>query len=260
MLGAAARPVAATVSDAFGSLDVSQMLLAATPMEPVVTDPNPIPDFRNMEFMSNADGASALGPDLFFYIYVVISLIIVVVSLYILSKPYWENRWLVEKINAQKLKFITDESSTTPVDRYELGRMYNKLRDYPAALAEFDEVEEDWYTMRGQLDPEDTMGALASRAMLHNSKGYGLSNLEPARVSAARREFVRAITFWPEYPEALQNIGQELLKRKRFDVALRTFNTALKWQPADETLQDLQRSAQRGLDEIEMMEQDGFVR
>ena len=43
--------------------------------------------------------------------------------------------------------------------------------------------------------------------------------LEPPRTSQARREFVRAVTYWPEYPEALLNIGRELLKRKRYDVA-----------------------------------------
>lgn len=265
MLGAAAPPAAAAVSETLGGADLPQLLMAATPV-PAADLPSLekaqqnilFPDFRNMEFMSNENITA--GPDMFFYIFPAFMAVVIFIALYFGSKEWWENRWLVGRINKQKLKFITSESTTTPKDRYELGRMYSQLRDYPAALAEFDEVEEDWYLMRSQLNPEDTMGALASRAMLHNSKGYGLSMLEPARPAAARREFVRAITFWPEYPEALLNIGQELIKRKRYDVAIRTLNQALRWQPANEYILEAADVAQRKLDEIQMMEEDGFIR
>jgi len=188
------------------------------------------------------------GPDPFFYIYIGTSIVIVLVVSYIVTKPAWERRWLVEKINAQKLKFIMEEEKTTAYDRYDLARLYNNLEDFPAALAEFEEVEEDFDTIRPQLDPEDTLGALSSRAMLHNSKGYALQKLDPPRTAQARREFVRAVTYWPEYPEALLNIGRELIKRKRYDVATRTLNTALKWQPGSPLLQEAAEEARKGLE------------
>mmetsp|Transcript_662 Transcript_662/g.781 ORF Transcript_662/g.781 Transcript_662/m.781 type:complete len:100 (-) Transcript_662:84-383(-) len=92
--------------------------------------------------------------------------------------------------------------------------------------------------------------------MLHNSKGFSLQKLDPPRTAQARREFVRAVTYWPEYPEALLNIGRELIKRKRWDVASRTLNTALKWQPGSPVLQDAAREARNGL-QREQAEADG---
>ncbi|CAJ1335007.1 unnamed protein product [Effrenium voratum] len=183
------------------------------------------------------------GPDPFFYTYIIVSILVVLVSLYLITKPYWEQRWLIERINSQKLKFITNESEVTPREQFELGRMYNALKDFPSALAEFEEVEDDFDEIRSVLDPEDAMGALAARAQLHNSKGFALMKLEPPRTAQARREFVRAVTYWPEYPEALLNIGRELIKRKRFDVAVRTLNTALKWQPGNDDIQQFAEQA-----------------
>ena len=64
---------------------------------------------------------------------------------------------------------------------------------------------------------EDSMGALAARAQLHNSKGvlqirapehiatvslhagFALMKLEPPRTAQARREFVRAVTSLPQH-------------------------------------------------------------
>lgn len=252
-LHAASPPPAASGLGALG--DLPQLTIAAE-------EKDMFQELTGLPFISDNnsfDAGTSGGPDLFFYFYLITSAIIVIVSLYLVSRGYWENRWMVEKINAQKLKFITNESATTPQDRYELARMYSVIRDYPAALAEYDEVEESWNEMRDKFDPEDTMGALASRAMLHNSKGYSLTNLEPARPAAARREFVRAITFWPEYPEALLNIGQELIKRSRYDVAVRTLNSALKWQPGSEPLKEAHQKATKGLEEAEMMREQGFV-
>ena len=40
------------------------------------------------------------GPDPFFYTYIIVSALIVLVSLYLITKPYWEQRWLIERINA----------------------------------------------------------------------------------------------------------------------------------------------------------------
>jgi tetratricopeptide (TPR) repeat protein len=210
--------------------DSSHLLLAAG-----------IPENELTEFEKN-------GPDTFFYVFIIVSLLVIVVSLYIITKPYWEQRWLIEKINAQKLKFITEEEGTTPLDQFELGRMYNSLQDYPSALAEFEEAEEDFDDVRQALNPEDTIGALAARAQLHNSKGFALMKLEPPRTAQARREFVRAVTYWPEYPEALLNIGRELMKRKRFDVAVRTLNTALKWRPGSQVMQGAASEARRGME------------
>lgn len=183
------------------------------------------------------------GPDAFFWVYIVLSIIIVTVAFYLITRPYWEQRWLIEKVNAAKLKFITAEKDTTPIDKYELGRLYVQLPDFPSALAEYEEAEEDFDGLRRVLDPEDAMGALATRAMLHNSKGYALTNLEPPRTAQARREYVRAVTYWPEYPEGLLNIGRELIKRKRYDVAVRTLSTALKWQPASVDIQKAHEEA-----------------
>eukprot|EP00933_Yihiella_yeosuensis_P064416 TRINITY_DN6778_c0_g1_i1.p1 TRINITY_DN6778_c0_g1~~TRINITY_DN6778_c0_g1_i1.p1 ORF type:complete len:261 (-),score=69.05 TRINITY_DN6778_c0_g1_i1:131-808(-) len=188
------------------------------------------------------------GPDPFFYTYFVALFILVAVGIYLITKPYWEKRWLIERINEQKLKFITEEEGVTPLDQFALGRMYNALEDYPGALAEFEEVEEEFDDCRPTFHPEDAMGALAARASLHNSKGFSLMKLEPPRVSQARREYVRSVTYWPEYPEAMLNIGVELMKRKRYDVAVRTLNTALKWQPANE---DIQKICNEAREEVE---------
>lgn len=157
---------------------------------------------------------------------------------------WWATKGLRDKlevqgaIRQQKLKLIASEETTTPWDKYLTSRMYIKIKDMPAALAEIDEVEEYWMDMERALDEEDTMGALATRAMIHNSKGYALTQLEPPRTGAARKEFVRAVTFWPEFPEALLNISRELNKRKRYNVAIRTLKTALKWQPSNMRLLD----------------------
>lgn len=186
------------------------------------------------------------GADAFFYIYLISSALIIAVSLFLITKPYWEQRWLVEKVNSKKLKFITQEKDTTPIDKFELGRLYAALPDYPSALAEYEEAEEEFDDLRRVFDPEDAMGALAARAQLHNSKGFALSNLEPPRTAQARREFVRAVTFWPEYPEGLLNIGRELMQRKRYDVAMRTLTTALKWQPGNKAFQETYQKAIKG--------------
>lgn len=212
----------------------------------------PIPDDPN--FLTNFQ---KYGPDEFFYGAIAVSLIVLFTYLYIWFKPWFEYRWLMETINSKKLKFITMESTTNAIDKFELARLYITLKDYPAALAEFEESEENFWDVRPSLDPEDTMGALASRAQLHNSKGYALMQLEPPRTAQARREFVRAVTYWPEYPEALLNIGRELMKRKRWDVAVRTLNTALKWQPGSTFLQQAASEARKGLEEsLEEYEDD----
>ncbi|CAK8985512.1 unnamed protein product [Durusdinium trenchii] len=211
----------------------------------------PMPDLGQVVIADNPQDLTPLekfGPDPFFYGYIIISLLVVAVSLYLITKPYWEQRWLIERINAQKLKFITNEDEATPREQFELGRMYNALKDFPSALAEFEEVEEDFGEIAEVLDPEDAMGALAARAQLHNSKGFALMKLEPPRTAQARREFVRAVTYWPEYPEALLNIGRELIKRKRFDVAVRTLNTALKWQPGNDDIADFAEQARKAMD------------
>jgi len=224
-----AQAAAASVaSESFG--DISQLLLAAQQPQPFVS-----------EF-------EKFGPDPFFFFYIITALIILAATFYVCTKPFWENRWLVEKINKQKLMFITQEEKATALDRYDLARMYIALEDIPAAIAEFEEVEEEFGSVRNVLDPDDTMGALASRAKLHNSKGFSLMKLEPPRRAQARREFVRAVTYWPEYPEALLNIGTELIKRKRYDVASRTLNTALKWQPGSEVMQQAAKKARDLLD------------
>lgn len=189
-----------------------------------------------------------LGPDPYFYVFVITSIIIVVWGSWGLTKQFWERRWVIEKVNAQKVMMITQEDDVTPMDQYKLAMLYVELGDYPSALAEFEEVEEDFTDVRQLFDDEDAMGALASRAQLHNSKGYSLLKLDPPRPAQARREFVRAVTFWPEYPEALLNIGIELIKRKRYDVAVRTLNTGLKWFPASEALQEAVNRARKGLD------------
>lgn len=198
------------------------------------------------------------GPDSIFWFYVINTILFVTAVIYLATKPYWDERFLIEKINAAKLKQVTQEDTQTPVDQYELARLYVQLKDYPSAIAEFEEVEEDFEDVRDVLDPEDTMGALAQRAMLHNSKGYALMKLEPPRTAQARREFVRSVTFWPEYPEALLNIGRELIKRKRFDTAVRTLNAALKWQPAYPLLIEAAQQAREGLEvqEAAMEEED----
>merc|ERR1712032_1278061 len=110
--------------------------------------------------------------------------------------------------------------------------------------------EEELDTNRIKMDADDTMGALAQRAMLHNSKGYALLNCDPPRTAQARREFVRAVTFWPEYPEALLNIGTELMKRKRYEVAARTLNSAMKWQPGSPIIQEAATKARKALEEM----------
>jgi len=178
------------------------------------------------------------------------------VSLYFITKPSLENRWLVEKINNQKLKFITDEANTTSIDKFDLGRLYIALKDMPSAIAEFEEAEEEFDNNRIRIDPEDTMGALAQRAMLHNSKGFALLECDPPRRAQARREFVRAVTFWPEYPEALVNIGNELIKRKRYEVANRTLNSALKWQPDSPDIQELVRFVRLEIERLEEEEEE----
>eukprot|EP00439_Symbiodinium_sp_Y106_P056313 s2393_g7.t2 len=188
------------------------------------------------------------GPDPFFWTYIIVSILLVGLGLFLLTRQFWESRWLMEKINAQKLKFITQEQEVTPLDQFELGRMYTSLKDFPSALAEYEEVEEDFNEVGDTLDPEDSMGALAARAQLHNSKGFALMKLEPPRTAQARREFVRAVTYWPEFPEALINIGKELMKRKRFDVAVRTLNTALKWQPGNQEFSDYAEQARKAMD------------
>jgi len=200
-------------------------------------------------FRGTAESAleKAGGADPFFYVYAVCCVLIAAFGVYITTKPIWEMRWLIEKINAQKLKFITQEEGVGPLEQYELGRMYNALLDFPSALAEFEEAEEDFDDIRPKLHPEDALGALASRAMLHNSKGFALMKLEPPRTAQARREFVRSVTYWPEYPEALLNIGRELIKRKRFDVAARTLTTAAKWQPGSKPIQEASDLARRGM-------------
>lgn len=175
----------------------------------------------------------------------------ILISVYVISKPWLENRDLSFKINAQKLKFIASDSQANALDRYDLAKMYIKLEDWPAAIAEFEEAEEDFSEVREELDPQDTMGALAARAMVHNSKGFSLMKLEPPKTAQARREFVRAVTYWPEYPEALLNIGRELMKRKRWDVASRTLQTALKWQPANTLMQNAAAEARTKLEEEE---------
>lgn len=212
----------------------------------------PIPD--DPEFMTNYE---RYGPDEFFYGAIAVSILIFLTYCYLWFKPWFEYRWLVESINDKKLKFIARESETNAIDKFELARMYIQLKDYPAALAEFEESEDNFWDVRPALDPEDTMGALASRAQLHNSKGFALMQLEPPRTAQARREFVRAVTYWPEYPEALLNIGRELIKRKRWDVAVRTLNTALKWQPGSYYLQEAVSEARKGLEEsLEIWEDD----
>jgi len=217
------------------SLELPQLLLS---------EGVPIPD--DMSFITNFE---KYGPDEFFYGAIAVSLLILFTYAYIWLKPWFEYRNLTERINNKKLKFITQESETNAIDKFELARMYISLKDYPSALAEFEESEDNFWDVRPALDPEDTMGALAARAQVHNSKGYALMQLEPPRTAQARREFVRAVTYWPEYPEALLNIGRELMKRKRWDVAVRTLNTALKWQPGSSFLQQAASEARRGLEE-----------
>eukprot|EP00931_Biecheleriopsis_adriatica_P010425 TRINITY_DN111500_c0_g1_i1.p1 TRINITY_DN111500_c0_g1~~TRINITY_DN111500_c0_g1_i1.p1 ORF type:complete len:304 (-),score=77.47 TRINITY_DN111500_c0_g1_i1:61-930(-) len=186
--------------------------------------------------------------DPFFYFYLGASALGLIAVFWILTEKYWKRRWLSESIQKLKLKFITQEDGAGPLDQYLLGMKYVELQDYPSALAEFEEVEEDFDEVRDKLDPEDTIGALACRAQLHNSKGIALMALEPPRTAQARREFVRAVTYWPEFPQALYNIGAELMKRKRFDVAVRTLNTALKWMPGNEKYADLAKKARQGAD------------
>mmetsp|Transcript_18729 Transcript_18729/g.43773 ORF Transcript_18729/g.43773 Transcript_18729/m.43773 type:complete len:282 (-) Transcript_18729:48-893(-) len=163
------------------------------------------------------------------------------------SRGYFENRDLNERVNKLKLKMFTEEDDVTPFDKLELGGLYVKLRDYPAAIAEFEEVEEQWADTRPLFDPDDTMGALAARANVHNSKGLALSLLEPPRPGQARREFVRAVTFWPECPEALLNIGMELMKRDRYETAEKTLGTAMKWKGGYAPLQQAYQMAQSGV-------------
>jgi len=154
---------------------------------------------------------------------------------------------LLRAIGSTKLKFITEAAGTAPKDQYDLGVLYLQLKDQSSALAEFDECEDEFEDNRPVLDPEDTMGALALRAKLHNAKGRGLMDMEPERVAAARREFVRAVTYWPEYPEALINISSELIKRKRWDVAVRTLNTALKWIPGNQDVSNMAGQARMAM-------------
>eukprot|EP00971_Amphidinium_carterae_P346740 6488395-Amphidinium_carterae.1 len=66
------------------------------------------------------------------------------------------------------------------------------------------------------------MGALAARANVHNSKGLALSLLEPPRPGQARREFVRAVTFWPECPEALQKCTVQTIDTRTRTLTIRT--------------------------------------
>eukprot|EP00929_Paragymnodinium_shiwhaense_P026423 TRINITY_DN15726_c0_g1_i1.p2 TRINITY_DN15726_c0_g1~~TRINITY_DN15726_c0_g1_i1.p2 ORF type:complete len:375 (-),score=89.40 TRINITY_DN15726_c0_g1_i1:110-1123(-) len=253
----AGLPLVADISAGSAIADWPQILLAADAAaedEPSAASTFSRGDVPSASFEYPAGGFytdASLGPDAFFYIYIITSVIIVIVALYLLSKPYFENRFLIDKINAQKLMLITREDQTTALDRTELARLYNKLRDYPAALGEFEEVEDEWPNTREEFDPDDAMGALAARAMMHNSKGYALANIEPVRTAQARKEFVRAVTFWPEYPEALLNIGRELIKRQRYDVAIRTLDTALKWQPASEVMQEAASLARDGLEQQE---------
>lgn len=204
-----------------------------------------VPDFASLTGVGGSTDAS-LGPDLFYYVYQGAFLIIVAVAGWAFSREYFENRFLVDRINKAKMQFIADEDKTTALERFELARLYNELRDYPAALGEFEEAELEWSETRGRFDPEDAMGALAARAKMHNSKGYALTRLEPPKTPAARKEFVRAVTFWPEYPEALFNIAQELIKRQRFDVAVRTLEAALKWQPGSSAMKEAWEFAQAG--------------
>lgn len=225
-----------------GPVDFPQLLLAAevarAPQQQLVVGDSPF---------------EQTGADTFFYVYLFFAFLVIAWSLYQITKPALENRWLVEKIYNQKLKFITDETNTASIDKYDLGRLYIALKDMPSALAELEEAEEEFDNNRIRIEPDDTMGALAQRAMLHNSKGYALLQCDPPRTAQARREFVRAVTFWPEYPEALVNIGNELLKRKRYEVANRTLNSALKWQPGDENIQQMAKIARM---EIERLEED----
>jgi len=180
----------------------------------------------------------------FFYGFLLALLATVAGSLWALSKGYFENRELNEQINRLKQQMFTDEENITPFDKLKLGNLYVQLRDYPAAIAELEEVEEQWSDTRPLFDPEDTMGALASRATVHNSKGLALSLLEPPRPGQARREFVRAVTFWPENPEALFNIGVELLKRGRNSTAEKTLETALKWKGGYAPYEEAYKTAQ----------------
>lgn len=254
-------PAAAAHAASSFAADWPQILLAAEQMDAdaVIDEPSAATQYAKGDtpsagFEYPAGGFytdASLGPDAFFYIYQITSFIIVVVALYLVSKPYFENRFLIDKINAAKLQLITREDEVTALERTELARLYNKLRDYPAALGEFEEVEDEWPNTRERFDPDDAMGALAARAMMHNSKGYALSHIEPVRTAQARKEFVRAVTFWPEYPEALLNIGRELIKRQRYDVAIRTLDTALKWQPASTVMQEAASLARQGLEEQE---------
>jgi len=198
---------------------------------------------------------ASAAPDLFFYIWILVAILTVFVALYLLTKGWFEYRDLNDRINQAKLPFLMDSPDVTALDRYKVARLYIQVRDYPAALGEIEETEDEWGDTRRKFDPEDAMGALAARAMLHNSKGYALTVLEPPRRAQARKEFVRAITFWPEYPEALLNIGRELIARKRFEVAIRTIDAALKWLPASEDLQDAAAAAREGL-EMQQLEDE----
>mmetsp|Transcript_20341 Transcript_20341/g.36337 ORF Transcript_20341/g.36337 Transcript_20341/m.36337 type:complete len:316 (+) Transcript_20341:32-979(+) len=165
-----------------------------------------------------------------------------------IASQEYKRQTLLRAIAGVKLKFITEAAGTVPKDQVELGNLYLELKDYSSALAEFDEAEEEFVDNREILDPEDTMGALVMRAKVHVVKGSSLMKLKPPRVAAARREFVRSVTYWPEYPQALVNIGSELIKRKRWDVAVRTLNTALKWAPGSSQIQRMVEQARLAMD------------
>jgi len=252
--GFVAAPSISASSSLASGLVGTQLLLADGAASPQPANPFGANSPLFEGGVSGSDSAplfSEIGTDPYFAGYLLGFVGITLFGIYSVTKPFWEQRWLQERVNNAKLKFITAESSVTPEDQYELGRLYIALPDPSSALAEFEEVEEEFDDMRRVLDPEDAMGALAARAMLHNSKGFALTNLEPPRTAQARREFVRAVTYWPEYPEGLLNIGRELIKRKRYDVALRTLNTAMKWQPGSDFIQKATEQAKNGLEEQE---------
>ena len=57
------------------------------------------------------------GPDPFFWTYIIVSGLIIAIALFLITKPFWENRWLMEKINAQlagkgRTHFVSGSSSS----------------------------------------------------------------------------------------------------------------------------------------------------
>ena len=60
---------------------------------------------------------------------------------------------------------------------------------------------------------------------------YALALAKKGRAKEAIQQYERALEIWPDYPEALNNLGNLLVKEKRFGEAIKYFQEAVEIEP-----------------------------